>query len=78
MWIVTAGKELQMTEGDYGIDLPVVIKGADFGNGDTINFVVKTSVNGTQILNKSFSNIVDGVVNIRLTSSDAASVPVGT
>ena len=78
MWIVTAGKDLQMTEGDYGVDLPIVIKGPEFSSSDTINFVVKTSVNGTQKLSKTFTNITDNIVNVRLSSSDASSLPVGT
>lgn len=78
MWVVTAGKDLQMTEGDYGIDLPIVIKGTDLNNSDSINFIVKTSVNGTTKLTKTFTNVQSGIINIRLTSSDANSLPVGT
>lgn len=75
-WNVT-NLNLSMTEGDYGIALPVEIKGTTLGAQDSIKLTFKTSVNGDEILSKTFDGITDNTVNLELTAEESALFPVG-
>lgn len=77
MWIVNVCN-LQMTEGDYGIELPINITGIDFGENDTLRFTFKTAVNGETILEKEFNNIVDNTVNLVFDDTETQLFPVGS
>lgn len=77
MWIVN-GQEIKMTEGDYGIILPIKIKGATFGIDDHIQITIKTKKNDTTpILSKSFEISDDNIVNIVLTEAETNQLPIG-
>lgn len=75
-WNVT-NHALSMTEGDYGIALPVEIKGATLGAQDSIKLTFKTVVNGDEILSKDFNGITDNTVSLELTEEESALFPVG-
>lgn len=79
MWIVNV-YNLEMTEEDYGIELPISVTGIEFGEGDTLRFTFKKSVNGETLLVKEFTNneIVDNVVNLVFTDAESALFPVGS
>lgn len=77
MWAVS-GNELRMTEGDYGVQLPITVSGTTFTANDEIKFVLKTGMNGEQLLEKIFPNITDNTVNLELTASESARLRVGT
>lgn len=78
MWIVN-GQEIKMTEGDYGIILPIKIKGTTFGVDDNIQLIVKAKKNDENaILSKSFEILNDNIVNIILTEAETNQLPVGT
>lgn len=77
MWQVT-GHDLKMTEGDYGLQLPVTISGTTFTANDAVLFVLKDKLNGNQILSKTFTNIVKNTVYLELTEAESALLPVGT
>ena len=70
MWSVDEN-EITMCEGDYGIDLPISIEGAELSVGDSLMITIKDVINGTQYLQKSF---VDALT---LTLAETAQVPVG-
>ena len=72
MWIVS-GTGLVMTEGDYGVDLPVKLTGATLGENDSLMFTFKTGVNGTVVLEKEYSyeDIEDNVILLNLTEADS-------
>lgn len=76
MWRVTANS-ITMTEGDYGIALPVTISGIDFTAADTVKISVLTAVNGETIVEKEFSDISENTVNLELTQAESALLPVG-
>ena len=77
MWIVN-GQEIKMTEGDYGIILPIKIKGATFGTDDHIQITIKAKKNDANVLfSKSFDIKNDNVVNIILTEEETSELPVG-
>lgn len=75
-WNVT-NHALSMTEGDYGIALPVEIKGATLGAQDSIKLTFKTAVNGDEILSKDFNGITDNTVSLELTEQESALFSVG-
>lgn len=77
MWVVNV-YNLEMTEEDYGIELPITVTGIDFGDGDTLRFTFKASVNGEILLVKEFNNIIDNTVNLVFTEEESALFPVGS
>lgn len=76
MWYVS-GVNLQMTEDDWGIVLPVTVNGLTLGENDSLKFTFKTSKNGETILEKSFHGIDENTVELELSESDSAKFPVG-
>lgn len=75
MWVVS-GNSLTMTEGDFGVALPVSVTGAAFTDGDTIRFTFKQVANGAVILKKDFP--AASPVSLVLTAQESAKFPVGT
>ena len=75
-WNVT-NLNLSMAEGDYGIALPVEIKGTTLGAQDSIKLTFKTAVNGDEILLKTFDGITDNTVFLELTDEESALFQVG-
>lgn len=60
-----------MCEGDYGIELPISIDGAELTDGDNLMITIKDVINGTQYLQKSFTDALS------LTAAESALLPVG-
>lgn len=75
-WTVM-GNDLQMAEGDYGVQLPITISGMEFAAGDCVKLTIKTAKNGEVILEKDFSNIQHGTINLDFTAEESALFPVG-
>ena len=75
-WNVT-GQKLSMTEGDYGIALPVEISGTTLGAQDSIKITFKTAINGEVVFTKEFAGIVDNTVTLELTAEESELLPVG-
>lgn len=76
MWQVTA-QNITMTEGDFGVALPVTISGTDFSEGDSVKITIKDKANGTTKLEKTFSDIQNNTVNLELTESESELFPPG-
>lgn len=75
MW-VTSWTSVQMTEGDYGIDLPFNFADITFSSTDTIRFTVKTAPNASAaLLEKDF--IATNPIALNLTEAETALFPVG-
>lgn len=77
MWDVN-GLSLSMAEGDYGIALPIRIRGASFSEGDSVSMSIKTAKNGQTKLTVTFSNITGDTFDLQLTSAQSAELPVGS
>ena len=71
MWVVY-NDGLEMTEGDYGIDLPVTISGATIGAGDSLKFTFKEAADGDVLLEKDYDEIENNTVNLSLTEEESA------
>ena len=77
MWNVS-GTTLIMTEGDFGIQLPVKISGATLAAGDSVKLTFKAKQNGDELLVKDFDSITDNTVELELTEAESALFPVGS
>ena len=64
-----------MTEGDYRIELPITVSGVTLGASDSLKITI---ANGTPIIEKEFTDISQNTVNLVLTESESALLPVGT
>ena len=73
MWAVT-GINLQMAEGDYGIELPVTISGTTLTASDTLKFVILTARNGRVILEKRYTP-ENNTINLELPEEESALFP---
>ena len=66
-----------MTEGDFGVELPITMTGPTFTAQDSVKLTVKDSINGNIMLEKEFTNIQQNKISLELTSAESALLPVG-
>ena len=80
MWSVLnpGDPNIKMAENDYGIQLPIVLKGLTFGAADTVRVTIKNKINGTDIIEKEYTNVQNNTINFELTEADSALLPKGT
>lgn len=76
MWTYI-GNNIRMIEGDYGIGLPIIIKGAIFDDNDIIRITFKKTANDAPILEKEYTPIYN-TIELKLTEAESALFPVGT
>lgn len=76
MWNVGT-QNLSMTEGDYGVALPVIISGATFAASDEIRITFKTALNGETLVEKVYGNIQNNTVNLEFTKAESDLLPIG-
>ena len=76
MWAVS-GTDLRMTEGDYGIELPVTISGTTLTASDSVKLTLKDTMNGTTKLEKVFTDISQNTFDLTLTAEESEGLPVG-
>lgn len=67
-----------MAEGDYGIQLPVVVSGVTFDASDSLLFTFKYAMNQSNMLTKEYTNIEQNTVNLEFTEEESAIFTVGT
>ena len=65
------GQVITMTEKDYGITLPIKIKGAVCEANDKIKLTIKKDFGAEIILEKTFENIQDNTLNFMLTKEES-------
>lgn len=76
MWVVS-GNDLKMTENDFGVALPITIKGVMLGDLDSLKFTFKDRMNGDTLLEKDFGGFGGNTVNLEFTEEESALFPVG-
>lgn len=76
MWKVD-GTSVFMTEGDYGVELPIVVSGTTVSTTDAALFTVKDTQNGTAILQKTLTNIQQNKIIVTLSEAESALLAVG-
>lgn len=75
MWNVS-GINISMTEGDYGIPLPMTIKGATISAQESVKITFKKQKNGNAILVKEYS-FTNNTAWLEFTANESALFPVG-
>lgn len=71
------GSSLQMCEGDYGVAIPMKVRGVTLDAVDSVRVTIKTEKNGATVLTKEYSSISDNTVNFQLTAAETDKLPVG-
>ena len=66
------GDNVEMSQGDYGVQLPFVISGPTITSSDAVKFTLKDGVGGPVILEKTFTSISNNTINLELTAADTA------
>ena len=61
---------ISMIEGDYGLELPITINGAEIASDETITMTISDVAHETKI-EKTFTNIADNVINFSLTQNES-------
>ncbi len=77
MW-VAQGTSIQMTEGDFGIALPITISGITMAANDSVKISIMRFIDGVSIIEKTFASITNNTVNLELTAADSAKFKVGS
>lgn len=75
MWNVN-GITLNMTEGDWGVKLPVTVTGVTFTANDSIR--IKIQRDETTIIEKEYTNITQNTFDLEFTEAESALLPVGS
>ena len=75
MWNVN-GITLNMTEGDWGVKLPVTVTGVTFTANDSVR--IKTQQDETTIIEKEYTNITQNTFDLEFTEAESALLPVGS
>lgn len=76
MWGGTSSR-LRMVEGDWGIELPFTITGAELGASDSLKFTFKKNTNGEPIIEKVYDGITDNTVRLVFTQAESALLTPG-
>lgn len=75
MWNVN-GITLNMTEGDWGVKLPVTVTGVTFTENDSVR--IKIQQDETTIIEKEYTNITQNTFDLEFTEAESALLPVGS
>lgn len=71
------GTTITMTEGDYGITLPIIINGGDIGVDDSLRITIISENVNEPLLTKEFTNISDNTLQFVLTKDESDKLPTG-
>lgn len=71
--------QIKMIEGDYGINLPIVIQSNDiiFTSNDTFSLKIFKKLKENPLITKTYSNIEHNTINFELTKAESQLLPVG-
>ena len=75
MWYAN-GITLNMTEGDWGVKLPVTVTGVTFTANDSLR--IKIQRDETTIIEKEYTNITQNTFDLEFTEAESALLPVGS
>ena len=76
MW-ASNGLEMVMTEGDFGIQIPITIHDVTFSANDELQLTIKKKRNGDTIITKTYENITNNTIQLELTEEESALLPTG-
>ena len=70
-------KKIEMTEGDFGITLPIEITDTEISSTDKFVFKLFKEINKEAIVEKVFENITDNTIELKLTEEESKKLEVG-
>ena len=72
-------KKIEITEGDFGITLPIEIniEGTDLSSTDKFVFKIFEEINGEAIIEKNFENITNNTIELKFTEEESKKLRVG-
>ena len=71
-------KKIEMTEGDFGIVLPIVIGGTKLTDSDKFLLKIFKEKDEEPIITKVFENIVDNTLELQFTQEESQKLEVGS
>lgn len=71
----TFKNKITMTEGDYGVSLPIHFIDAGFETNDSIKVTIM--VDSDTSIEKTYTDIVDDTIDFSLTQAETNQLPVG-
>ena len=74
MWAVN-GQDIKMTEGDWGIKLPITIGGTTLTASDELKLIIKASKNGDAVFTRVYTDISENTVELEFTEAESALLP---
>ena len=80
MWelLNKTGNDVSFIEGEYGLALPITLKGVAISPSDSVKITFKSGKNGETILEKDYTDILNGQVELVLSEAESAKFPVGS
>lgn len=72
-------KKIEMTEGDFGITLPIEIniEGTELTTTDKFVLKIFKEINGESIIEKVFENITNNTIELKFTEEESKKLEVG-
>lgn len=67
--------KITMTEGDYGVSIPIHFIDAEFESDDSVKVTIM--VDSETKIEKTYTNIVDDTIDFSLTEAESNLLPVG-
>ena len=71
-------KKIEMTEGDFGIVLPISISGIELNSSDKVELKIFEEIDGEPIITKTFENIVGNTLELKFTEEESKLFEVGS
>lgn len=71
-------KKITMTEGDYGVVLPISIGGIELTCNDKFALKIFKEIDEEPILTKTFENIIDNTLELQFTEEESKLFEVGS
>ena len=78
MALTVNGNDIKMTEGDFGLQIPINLTGGTISTSDEFKILINDSQDQTTIIEKDYNNVQNNKILFELTEAEAALLPVGS
>lgn len=70
-------KKIEMTEGDFGLVLPIKIGGIELTESDEFSLKIFKEKDAEPVLTKTFKNIVNNTLELQFTQEESKKLEIG-
>ena len=70
--------DITMTEGDWGVSIPIKVSGVTIDGADSVLLTIKKEKNGEAFLEKTFTGIIANTIDLSFTEAESESLVVGS